>query len=138
MIKIVRGIPGSGKSTFAKNYFKGINHIEADQFHITNGVYTFKSENLKYAHEWCQSICAFFLNQGSDCIVSNTFIHEAHIEPYYEMAEHFHTSVEVYRMYSIYESIHGVPQDTIDKMRRSMHDIPGEKKVTFTDRYIID
>ncbi len=49
---IVRGIPGSGKSTFAKTL--GGQHYEADMFFIDeNGVYNFDFTKIKDAHQWC-------------------------------------------------------------------------------------
>jgi adenylate kinase family enzyme len=54
-IYIVRGCPGSGKSTFAKT-LGGI-HIEADQYFVdADGNYNFDGSKIKNAHAWCLEI----------------------------------------------------------------------------------
>jgi adenylate kinase family enzyme len=48
IIYLVRGIPGSGKSTFAKSL--GGTHFETDQFFMVDGKYNFDGSKLKEAH----------------------------------------------------------------------------------------
>ena len=50
---LLRGLPGSGKSTFAKS-LGGI-HIEADQYFMQDGEYKFDASQLKHAHNYCYS-----------------------------------------------------------------------------------
>ena len=38
---LVRGVPGSGKSTFAAKVFSGAFHVENDMFHVKDGKYRF-------------------------------------------------------------------------------------------------
>jgi len=53
ILYIVRGIPGSGKSTIAKT-LGGI-QIESDQYFIdSNGEYKFDASKLHNAHNYCQ------------------------------------------------------------------------------------
>jgi len=50
VLYIVRGIPGSGKSTFAKTL--GGNHYEADMYFIgESGNYNFDPTKIKDAHQ---------------------------------------------------------------------------------------
>jgi uridine kinase len=55
---IVRGLPGSGKSTFAQETLEKspeLVWVEADQFFTdSNGVYVFAPAKIKEAHTWCQ------------------------------------------------------------------------------------
>ena len=53
VLYIVRGIPGSGKSTFAKSL--GGTHFEADMFFMKDGEYKFdmfKFELKSYYFDW--------------------------------------------------------------------------------------
>ena len=50
---LLRGIPGAGKSTLAKQL--GDSHFETDGFFMVDGEYKFDPTKLRKAHEWCQS-----------------------------------------------------------------------------------
>ena len=120
---IVRGIPGSGKSTFAKSL--GRTHFEADMFFMKDGVYKFDVSKIKEAHKWCQDSVntAMILNNTSGLnetiVVSNTFTQEWEMKPYFEMADQYD-----YRVFSIVVenrhggiNEHGVPEDKIEQMK---------------------
>ena len=120
---IVRGLPGSGKSTFAKTL--GGKHFETDNFFMVDGEYKFDVTKLKAAHEWCQNSVntAMILNITTDLnntiVVSNTFTQEWEMKPYFDMAETYG-----YRVFSlIVENRHGgvnqheVPEDKLEIMK---------------------
>ena len=124
MLYLVRGIPGSGKSTFAKSL--GGTHFEADQFFMVDGKYKFDGSKLKEAHNWCQNIVntAMILNLTAGLnkriVVSNTFTQEWEMKPYFEMAEH-----HGYKIFSIVienrhggVNGHGVPEDKLELMKQ--------------------
>lgn len=111
---LVRGLPGSGKSTFARRILAmsdfdtadNTTHIEADMFHYVNGEYKYKQSNLRYAHLWCQSITACALHKGRDVIVSNTFTTFDEIYPYIKIAKDFDVEVIIIECDSEYENTH--------------------------------
>jgi predicted kinase len=119
VLYIVRGLPGSGKSTFAQTLTA--NHWEADMYFINeNGEYKFNPSEIKNAHQWCQDIVEGAMKRELDKIaVSNTFTQVWEMEPYHKLAERygytaFHTVVENRHGGS---SIHSVPRDIIQKMK---------------------
>jgi tRNA uridine 5-carbamoylmethylation protein Kti12 len=122
---IVRGIPGSGKSTYAKNLMKLLGtepeHFEADMFFGKE--YKFDYKYLSDAHKWCQAQTAFALFNNKDVIVSNTFIKNKEIKPYYEIALRYEVDFEIFNLMTEYGSIHGVPVEVIDKMRNNFKPI---------------
>ena len=123
---IVRGVPGSGKSTFAKS-IGGI-HIEADQFFMENGKYNFDITKLKLAHKYCQNQTeAWMKTDGAQVnndkiVVSNTFTQEWEMKPYFELAEKYGYIVFTV----IVENRHG---------RKNIHDVPEDKIQQMKDRF---
>jgi predicted kinase len=115
---IVRGIPGCGKSTFAK--LLGKNICTADDFLMENGVYIWSPEKAGGAHLACQSKVKGHMKSGdSPIIVANTSTTLRELKPYYELAEEYG-----YKVFSvIVENRHGginehdVPEETLEKMR---------------------
>jgi predicted kinase len=115
---LLRGTPGCGKSTLAKSL--GGTHIEADMYHLDeNGNYNWKPENVKAAHQWCQSECKRAMEWELKIVVSNTFTQEWEMKPYYELAEKYG-----YTVFSLIvenrhggKNVHNVPEETLEKMR---------------------
>jgi predicted kinase len=120
---IVRGIPGSGKSTFAKSL--GSVHFEADMFFMKDGEYKYDMFKIKEAHKWCQDSVntAMILNTtagiNQTIVVSNTFTQEWEMKPYFDIAE-----VYGYKVFSIIvENRHGgvnehnVPEEVLSLMK---------------------
>ncbi|WYV99145.1 ATPase [Pseudomonas phage vB_PpuM-Amme-3] len=122
MLYLIRGLPGSGKSTFAKCLAKSLSarHYEADMYHtIPTGVYNWKPENVHAAHEWCQEYTRKAMEVGLPVVVSNTLTTPKELEPYLAMALEFGyrvTSLVVENRHGGV-NVHDVPQATLDKMR---------------------
>jgi len=118
VLYIVRGIPGSGKSTFAKTLSDS--HIESDMFFIKDGEYKFDGSKIKDAHNWCQDVVEHWMDENKPkIVVSNTFTQEWEMEPYFELAKNYG-----YKVFSIVvENRHGgtnqheVPEEVLTKMR---------------------
>jgi len=116
---LLRGLPGSGKTTFAK--LLGGEHIEADLYFITDGEYKFNPSKIKDAHEWCQDIVESYLrNEVEQVIVSNTFTQDWEMQLYMDLANKYGyrvTSLIVENRHGS-NSVHNVPEETIDKMKK--------------------
>lgn len=123
---LLRGIPGSGKTTLGHVILKWMSSdttdvLSADDFFMDEkGNYNFDITKIKEAHNDCQVRCANKMkNEFSKIVVANTFTQEWEMKTYYEMAERYN-----YRVHSvIIENRHGgvnehnVPDETIEKMR---------------------
>lgn len=114
---LLRGLPGSGKSTFAKS-LGGI-HIEADQFFMESGKYKFDASKLKQAHEHCRTSTEGWMMEGYNIVVSNTFTQEWEMEPYFGLAKDYGYRVVCLIVENRHGGVneHGVPADKLEQMK---------------------
>lgn len=116
---ILRGIPGSGKSTFAR-HLDGLIR-EADMYFISRetGSYNFDPSKLKEAHQWCKEEVESIMKEEENVIVSNTFTQEWEMDAYYQLAKQYGYQVFSVIVENRHEGVnqHGVPQDKLEVMR---------------------
>ena len=116
---IVRGLPGSGKTEFAKSL--GVIHFESDMYFMKDGKYEFDITKIKDAHKWCRESVEMELAKNEPkVVVSNTFTMEWEMEAYFKMAKEFG-----YKVFSVIcENRHGgvnshnVPKEALDRMKQ--------------------
>ena len=116
---LVRGLPGSGKSTVAKNLASSstigyTKHIETDMF--WGPQYQFDMSRIKEAHAWCQSETLNLLRDGNIVIVSNTFTTAFELLPYFDIAKNFNIRPQVILCQGSFGNVHNVPQEVLEKM----------------------
>lgn len=115
-LTLVRGIPGSGKSTYARGL--GIpDHYEADMWFAERG--GFDPAKLNEAHAWCFEKAKEAMDSGRSVVVSNTFIRRWEMQRYIAYAESLGIPVEEIVMTGDYGSVHNVPEYTIERMRQN-------------------
>ena len=129
---LIRGLPGSGKSTFAKELMKKdeiSNHYEADMFFMKNKKYEFDVTQIGNAHSWCQTKTMEKLLKNETVIVSNTFTQLWELQPYFNMGTMLDVEVVVYCMKSLYPNIHEVPELIIEGMKNKWEAYKDEKEI---------
>lgn len=138
---IIRGLPGSGKSTLARKLVSHANHYEADMFFVNDqGEYKYDPAGIGDAHAWCrrnilkrlqywhQSIHDGWTHpievERGDCnvAVSNTFTRRWEYQQYLEMCLMYNYTACVIVMQNIYDNIHSVPVDVIERMQHRWED----------------
>lgn len=128
---IVRGVPGSGKTTVAELLGKGITApvFSADQYFekMVDGkmIYEFDVTKLGAAHMRCMSRTEDALkNEVPVVFVANTFTMEKEINPYKKLAEQYG-----YTFFSlIVENRHG---------KSNIHNVPPSKLEEMKNRFVI-
>lgn len=123
---LVRGLPGSGKTTFVKRSYPNLLHVESDMLTVVNGKYDFVAEKLKERHATCISIASLALLCGSDVVVSNTFTTLKEMAPYLDAAKKSKAEIIVIKMTGNYTSVHNVPADVLQRMQERWEDYEGE------------
>lgn len=115
---LIRGLPGSGKSTIAKNLVGWYWHIETDQYWIDKetGEYKFDFNRLAEAHDWCRNKTREMLNMGQSVVVSNTFTTAFELLPYFDIAKELGIKPQVILCQGQFGNIHNVPDEVLTKM----------------------
>ena len=122
---IVRGLPGSGKSTFARSIAKSYQIFEADQYFMEKGKYNFDATKLKEAHNDCKQRVVRRMRENlfnsiffNNIVVSNTFTQDWEMKYYRSIGKRYgykvHTIIVENRHYGT--NVHGVPQDKLQVM----------------------
>jgi hypothetical protein len=125
---LLRGVPGSGKSTFANHMWDSGVVFEADKFfYDVEGQYKFDGSKLKEAHEWCRRSVQEAMEQNHlsagqyypEIIVSNTFTREWEMQAYLDLAKQFEYHVVSLIVENRHggKNVHGVPDEKVQEMR---------------------
>ena len=115
---LIRGIPGSGKTTIAKNNFSDMILMEADMFFEGDGGYNYDHSKIKIAHQWCQRTTKNLLDYGYDVVVANTFTRVWEMQPYLDMGY----PTTVITAVGEFRNTHGVPDDVVQIMKGRFED----------------
>jgi len=129
-LTMVRGLPGSGKSTYAKCIVetykrKNIvyNHFEADDyFTFINSEthaeqYDFNAMELSVAHSFCQYNAFCSIDDKKSVVVSNTFIDYQSMLPYIRFSQKRKIRWKIIECCGKWKSIHDVPDITLNFMK---------------------
>lgn len=125
---IIRGLPGSGKSTLGEKladtyshqapYSMNVHSYAADDwFTDRDGVYNFVPQELPQAHEDCRArVLGAMLSDVKNIAVCNTFTQAWEAEPYFKLCDmHGYTPV-VIECQNQFSNTHDCPQEKIDEM----------------------
>jgi predicted kinase len=127
---LIRGVPGSGKSSFARVIWNDYAICEADKFfEDEEGNYNFDPSKIRQAHSWCKEQVETRMKDNSvnpqyypEIVVSNTFTQEWEMEDYYKLAEQYG-----YKVFSLIvenrhggKDVHGVPEEKLVQMETNL------------------
>lgn len=123
---ILRGISGSGKSTFADflSRLGGLDNdaqkFEADQWFVDNDE-PWNPRYLQTAHEWCQAEVKKSLQAGYITVVSNTTTTKKELDPYIKIARDLDVKYFVLIADGDYNNVHDVSTPKVEQQARRMY-----------------
>lgn len=130
-VVILRGLPGAGKSTYAKTLV-GFNIVSADLFpELYDEHWSINFDKIGQAHDWCYSQFVSSLKEGKSVCVDNTNVSLCEIAPYRMEARRAGAEV-IYQTFGkgipdeklAERTLHGVPISSIRAMRERWEKIP--------------
>ena len=117
VLYLIRGLPGSGKTTLA-NRLAPRYSFAADDWFTSDGKYEFDARQLPVAHAACLNNTKLVMKTGDGPIaVHNTFSQEWEAQPYFQLAKDWGYDVFVIECQNTFENTHDVPENLIDVMR---------------------
>jgi predicted kinase len=124
---LVRGLPGSGKTSFASAIWNDYAVCEADKFfYDKEGNYNFDPSKLKEAHNWCKNEVEIRMQDHQnnqqyypEIAVSNTFTQEWEMEDYFKLAGKYGYKVVSLILENRHgsQNVHGVPEEKLQIMK---------------------
>lgn len=138
---ILRGIPGSGKSTWAKRFVRKHHGIfdegvcwteSADKYFVRpDGLYDWTPKLLGRAHKWCRDMVEHRMKYGGTTIiiVDNTNTRKKEYKAYLQLAEKYG--------YEVREKIIGKFDDESIALygERNSHNVPPQKVKEMAERF---
>ncbi len=141
-VVVLRGVSGSGKSTWTKENCPNAVICSADHFFVQeDGTYKFNPTQLGLAHRTC--LRKFLLHctdsnfSNDTLVVDNTNLSLAEVAPYVQVALAMGHEVQVIHLVcKLWEAAnrntHGVPFSTIENMLRRFESLPAYWNVPTT------
>jgi hypothetical protein len=118
---LVRGFPGSGKTSFS-HYIKAIAYVEADDYFINSeGKYEFDFTKISKAHDYCYNRVKYHLQKGmGDIVVSNVSAKEREVKMYKALANTYNYAFisVIVENYHNGKSIHKVSTEYLKKIEK--------------------
>ncbi len=125
-LTIIRGLPGTGKTEFAKKNFQAV-ILEADMYFVRDSEYTFDGTKLREAHGMVRGLLSRIIGIGADAVVTGTFSREWELAGLLRIGQEGNYQIKVLEMPDMfYGNPHNIPQYVIDTMKQRREEISDE------------
>ena len=131
-VYVLRGLPGSGKSTYTK-VLGATRKFSADDFFLKDGVYQFDPNYLPQAHAYCLRSYTNWVRDpevrdfGEVIAIDNTNISVAEVAPYAALALAYGWELKIINFSCPLEqaharNTHGVPLSVMEQMAKKLEE----------------
>lgn len=129
---LMRGLPGSGKSTRAAELQPDLRmHCSADHFYMVNGEYKFDINLRSIAHGLCFAKARLLMNAGcSPVVIDNTNCQKSDYEKYVRLAEELDYKVQFETPKTDWA------WDVDECFKRNTHNVPREIIANMKNNYL--
>jgi predicted kinase len=127
---IMRGVSGSGKTTYVREHYPGATVVSADDYFTKDGAYCFNPAALDEAHADCFRRFIYALENGAPTVVvDNTNATAAQVSPYALGARAFGYEVRIITLQvhpetAFERNVHGAPLSIIRKQATELQGLP--------------
>ena len=119
-LQIIRGLPGSGKTTLAVQRYSHLLRLETDMYFSREGKYVFTMDLNKRAVKWFNSAVRRTASTKMDFVLTGVFAaHTERLERAIRMGLDNGYDVWVKTLTKNYGNIHGVPKEHFDSMQKA-------------------
>ena len=119
-IQIIRGLPGSGKTTLALKRYPHLMRIETDMYFNRRGAYRFSMENNRKAVEWFHEEVESMCYAGLDFVVTGVLsAHTERLDEVIDTASALGYEIYIKTLTSHFRTIHGVPKEHFERMEKA-------------------
>jgi predicted kinase len=115
-LTIIRGLPGSGKTTYANSKYRAIK-LEMDMFRIKSGQYIYSHSRNKDIAKYTFNLAKQILSDGIDVVVNSTFTKNSYIQPYIELAKELNAEIEIIHLDNNFGSTLQIDDEVIQRMK---------------------
>lgn len=119
-IQIIRGLPGSGKTTLALQRYSHLLRLETDMYFYSKGAYRFSMERNAEAVRWFKDEVEYICGRELDFVVTGVFAaHTERLSYVIDMAIVSGYEVYIKTLTTQYKGIHAVPKEHFNAMKAS-------------------
>lgn len=116
-LQIIRGLPGTGKTTLAIKRYSHLMRVEADMFYARRGQYRFSDVLSRTATAWYNRTVTDFCAEGFDFVVTGVFgTMYGRLEKTIQIATCWDYDIFIKTRTRRFKSVHAVPEEVLNDM----------------------
>lgn len=135
-LQIIRGLPGSGKTTLALKRYPHLLRLETDMFFYSKGAYRFTLLRNELAVDWFMKEIDILCMGNVDFVATGVFAaHTERLQETIARALKYKYNVYIKTLTTQFKGIHAVPKEHFDAMKANFLPEKELKKIYPSEKY---